>query len=92
MIVFDSRREAVDRLTALGAQAVKSPREMADQVETVIASLTTPDIVLEVATGADGVIEGKRVRRFVDLDHRRGHGPAHFEALKAKNIVRSTAP
>ena len=32
-----------------------------------MVSLPTPDIVLKVATGPDGVIEGKRVRRFVDL-------------------------
>ena len=32
-----------------------------------MASLPTPDIVLKVATGPSGVIEGKRVRRFVDL-------------------------
>ena len=93
VIVFDMRREAVDRLTALGAQAAKSPREMADQVETVMASLPTPDIVLAVATGADGVIEGKRVRRFVDLSTT-GAVMARriFEALKAKNIVQIDCP
>ena len=93
VIVFDMRREAVDRLTALGAQAAKSPREMADQVETVMASLPTPDTVLAVATGADGVIEGKRVRRFVDLSTT-GAVMARriFEALKAKNIVQIDCP
>jgi 3-hydroxyisobutyrate dehydrogenase-like beta-hydroxyacid dehydrogenase len=93
VIVFDTRREAVGRLTALGAQAAKSPREMADQVETVMASLPTPDIVLAVATGADGVIEGKRVRRFVDLSTT-GAVMARriFEALRAKNIVQIDCP
>jgi hypothetical protein len=47
-----------------------------------MASLPTPDVVLKVATGPDGVIEGKRVRRFVDLlDHRRGDGAAHLQAV-----------
>jgi 3-hydroxyisobutyrate dehydrogenase-like beta-hydroxyacid dehydrogenase len=66
---------------------------MADQVETVMASLPTPDIVLEVATGADGVIEGKRVRRFVDLSTT-GAVMARriFEVLKAKNIVQIDCP
>src|SRR6266566_4709797 len=54
-------RDAIDRLTALGAQAAGSPRAIAGEVETVMASLPTPDIVLAVATGPDGVIEGKRV-------------------------------
>src|SRR5262249_56366782 len=67
LVVFDTRREVVERLTALGAQPAGSPREVADAVETVMVSLPTPDVVLAVATGPGGVIEGKRVRRFVDL-------------------------
>ena len=91
--VFDTRREAVDRLIALGARAAGSPRTMADQVETVMASLPTPDIVLAVATGADGVIEGKRVRRFVDLSTTGAvMAKRIFEALKAKNIVQIDCP
>src|SRR5215471_2389139 len=35
--VLDTRREAVDRLVALGAQAGTSPRAIADAVETVMA-------------------------------------------------------
>src|SRR6266487_499728 len=51
LVAFDTRREALDRLTALGAQAAGSTREIVDEVETVMASLPTPEIVLEVATG-----------------------------------------
>lgn len=93
VIVFDTRREAVDRLTALGARAAQSPRDMADQVETVMASLPTPDIVLAVATGADGVIAGKRVRRFVDLSTTGAvMAKRIFAALKEKNIVQIDCP
>jgi 3-hydroxyisobutyrate dehydrogenase-like beta-hydroxyacid dehydrogenase len=93
VIVFDTRREAVDRLTALGAHAAQSPRDMADQVETVMASLPTPDIVLAVATGADGVIAGKRVRRFVDLSTTGAvMAKRIFAALKEKNIVQIDCP
>ena len=93
VIVFDTRREAVDRLTALGAHAAQSPRDMADQVETVMASLPTPDIVLAVATGPDGVIEGKRVRRFVDLSTTGAvMAKRIFAALKEKNIVQIDCP
>jgi len=67
LIVFDTRREAVDRLVAMGAQAASSPKEVADRVETVMASLPSLQASLEVATGTNGVIEGKRVKRFVDL-------------------------
>ena len=67
VVVYDTRQEAIGNLAALGAIAARSPAEVADAAETVMASLPTPDIVLTVATGPGGVIEGKRVRRFVDL-------------------------
>jgi 3-hydroxyisobutyrate dehydrogenase-like beta-hydroxyacid dehydrogenase len=93
IIVYDTRREAIDRLAALGAQAAGSPRAIADEVETVMASLPTPDIVLAVATGPGGVIEGKRVRRFVDLSTTGAvMAKRIFTALKAKNIVQIDCP
>jgi hypothetical protein len=93
VMVFDVRSEAIDRLTALGARAAASPRAIADEVETVMASLPTPDIVLAVATGPDGVIEGKRVRRFVDLSTTGAvMAKRIFAALAAKNIVQIDCP
>jgi 3-hydroxyisobutyrate dehydrogenase-like beta-hydroxyacid dehydrogenase len=66
---------------------------MADGVETVMASLPTPEIVLEVATGSDGVIEGKRVRRFVDLSTTGAvMAKRIFEALREKHIVQIDCP
>jgi 3-hydroxyisobutyrate dehydrogenase-like beta-hydroxyacid dehydrogenase len=93
VLVLDTRREAMDRLTALGAHGRDSARALADEVETVVASLPTPDVVLAVATGAAGVIEGKRVRRFVDLSTT-GSVMAKriFDALKARNIVQIDSP
>src|SRR6202023_715195 len=67
LVVFDQRKEAVDKLVALGAQAASSPKDIADRVETVMASLPSLQASLEVATGTGGVIEGARVKRFVDL-------------------------
>ena len=93
VMVFDTQRNAMDRLVALGAQAGGSPRAIADEVETVMVSLPTPDIVLAVATGPDGVIEGKRVRRFVDLSTTGAvMAKRIFELLKAKNIVQIDCP
>src|ERR1043166_7261136 len=51
LIVYDTSGQMMSRLTSLGAVAAKSPRDVADQVETVMASLPTPDIVLALATG-----------------------------------------
>jgi 3-hydroxyisobutyrate dehydrogenase-like beta-hydroxyacid dehydrogenase len=92
-VVYDTRQEAIGNLAALGAVAARSPQEVADAAETVMVSLPTPDIVLAVATGPQGVIEGKRVRRFVDLSTT-GAVMAQriFAALKARNIVQIDAP
>lgn len=93
VLVFDVRREAIDRLAALGAQAAASPRAIADEVETVMASLPTPDIVLAVATGPDGVSEGQRVRRFVDLSTTGAvMAKRIFAALAEKGIVQIDCP
>ncbi len=93
LIVFDVRREAIDRLTALGARPASSPRAIADAAETVMASLPTPDIVLAVATGPGGVIEGRRVRRFVDLSTTGAvMAKRIFAALAARDIVQIDCP
>src|SRR5579884_2963280 len=67
LVVFDTRKEAVAQLVARGAEAAGSPRDVADSAETVMASLPSLQASLEVATGAAGVIEGRRIKRFVDL-------------------------
>jgi 3-hydroxyisobutyrate dehydrogenase-like beta-hydroxyacid dehydrogenase len=67
VVVFDSRREVVDELVALGAHAGSSVRDVADQVETVMASLPSVQASLDVAMGSGGVIAGARVTRFVEL-------------------------
>jgi 3-hydroxyisobutyrate dehydrogenase-like beta-hydroxyacid dehydrogenase len=91
--VFDLRREPMDRLVEIGAQAAGSLREVADRVETVLASLPTPDVVQAVALGKGGLIEGNRMRRFVDLSTT-GSVMANriFDALKERDIVQIDAP
>ena len=42
LVVFDTSGQMISRLTALGATAASSPRDVADRVETVLASLPTP--------------------------------------------------
>src|SRR5208282_3864073 len=93
VVVYDTRQEAIGNLTARGAVAARSPAEVADAAETVMASLPTPDIVLAVATGPSGVIEGKRVRRFIDLSTT-GAVTAQriFDLLAARNIVQIDSP
>jgi 3-hydroxyisobutyrate dehydrogenase-like beta-hydroxyacid dehydrogenase len=93
LTVYDTRPEAMERLTKIGAAAAASPREVADRNETVLASLPTPDIVLAVATGKDGVIEGRKVRRFVDTSTTGSRMAIRIaEALAKSNIVQLDSP
>ena len=93
LVVFDQRKEAIDKLVALGAQAASSPQEVADRAETVMASLPSLQASREVATGAAGVIEGKRVRRFVDLSTVGSHMAVRIHDLLVKrNIVQLDSP
>src|SRR5580765_6387590 len=93
LTVFDTRKEVVDKLVALGAQAASSPKEIADRVETVMASLPSLQASLDVATGAGGVIEGKRVKRFVDLSTVGSQMAVKIHDLLAgKNIVQIDSP
>jgi 3-hydroxyisobutyrate dehydrogenase-like beta-hydroxyacid dehydrogenase len=93
LIVYDTSGQMMSRLTALGAEAASSPRDVADRVETVMASLPSPEVVLTVATSADGVIEGRKVRRFVDLSTTGARMAIRIaEALKAKGIVQIDSP
>src|SRR3990167_1118864 len=93
LTVFDVRPDAVARLTSLGAVAAKSAREVASRTETVMASLPSPEASLAVATGKDGVIEGTRGRRFLDLSTTGARVAVRIaEALAAREIVQIDCP
>jgi 3-hydroxyisobutyrate dehydrogenase-like beta-hydroxyacid dehydrogenase len=93
LVVFDTRKEAVDKLVALGAQSASSPKEVADRTETVMASLPSLQASLEVATGKDGVIEGQKVKRFVDLSTVGSQMAVRIhDLLKTRNIVQIDSP
>lgn len=87
VVVCDARRENLDRAVALGATAAETPREVADRCETVLASLPTPQVSHEVAVGADGVIAGSRVKRFVDLSTVGSHTARQIHAALAQRAV-----
>ncbi len=93
VVVFDTRKDPVEKAVALGAEAAQSVREVADRAETVMASLPTPDIVQAVAAGKGGLIEGNRICRFVDLSTT-GSVMAQriFETLKERQIVQIDSP
>lgn len=93
LIAFDTRKEAVDRLVKLGADTASSPKDVADRAETVMASLPSLQASLEVATGKGGVIEGGRIKRFVDLSTVGSQMAVRIHDLLTKrNIVQLDSP
>ena len=93
LVVYDTRNDAVAPLVALGAQLASSPQDVADRVETVMASLPSLAVSEKVATGEGGVIHGKRVKRFIDLSTTGSRVAAKIAAtLAAKNIVQIDSP
>lgn len=93
LVVHDTNAQAVAGLAERGARVARTPKETADQAESVFASLPSPEASVAVATGKNGVIEGTRVRRFIDLSTT---GPRVaqkiFDALSARNIVQVDCP
>lgn len=93
LVVFDQRKDAVDGLVALGAQAATSPKDVADRVENVFASLPSLQASLDVATGDNGVSTGQRVKRFVDLSTIGSQMAVRIHGLLAQhNIVQIDSP
>ncbi|HVI15069.1 MAG TPA: NAD(P)-dependent oxidoreductase [Pseudolabrys sp.] len=93
LIVYDTRNDAVAPLVAMGAQVASSPADVADRVETVMASLPSLQISEKVALGEGGVIEGKRIKRFIDLSTTGATVAARIAAgLARKNIVQIDCP
>src|SRR5262249_166002 len=90
LVVFDTRKDVVEQLVKLGAEAASSPKDVADRTETVMASLPSLQASLDVATGKDGVIEGKRV---IDLSTVGSEMAVKIHDILAKhNIVQIDSP
>jgi 3-hydroxyisobutyrate dehydrogenase-like beta-hydroxyacid dehydrogenase len=91
--VFDTDETAMARLEQRGANRAASAADVASQCETVLVSLPTPDVVKAVALGKGGVIEGSKVKTFIDLSTT---GPRIAkevaEGLAKKDITAVDAP
>src|SRR5262245_3799237 len=93
LIVYDTQKAAMDRLVALGARPGASVKHIADEDESVMASLPSLQASLDVATGPGGVIEGTKVRRFIDLSTVGSQMAVRIHGLLAKkNIVQIDSP
>jgi 3-hydroxyisobutyrate dehydrogenase-like beta-hydroxyacid dehydrogenase len=93
LVVYDTRNDAVAPLVALGAQLGSSPQDVADRVETVMASLPSLAVSEKVALGEGGIIHGKRVKRLIDLSTTGSRTAIKIaDALTKKNIVQIDCP
>jgi len=93
LVIYDTRNDAVAPLVALGAKLASSPQDVADRVETVMASLPSLQISQKVALGEGGVIHGKRIKRLIDLSTTGSRVAAEIAAgLAKKNIVQIDSP
>lgn len=63
-IAYDLNGEALSKFSARGGSVAASPLEVANAAETVLASLPTPAVILEVI-GA--LKDGSEIKRFIDL-------------------------
>lgn len=67
LIAHDTNDAALTQLVVAGATRANSPAAVASAARLVLASLPTPQIVLDVVRGKNGVRDGTAVRTFVDL-------------------------
>jgi 3-hydroxyisobutyrate dehydrogenase-like beta-hydroxyacid dehydrogenase len=91
--VFDTSDAAIQTFVDLGARRAASVAAVASECEIVITCLPTPQVVQKVALGAGGVVEGTRVKIFVDMSTTGAtYAKRIAEGLAAKGIVAVDAP
>ena len=90
VVTFDLDQAALKRATDRGAQAAGSAADVASQVEIILVSLPTPDVVRRVA---EGVAEGGKAKVFIDLSTTGPRVAAEVAAfLRGKGITPMDAP
>jgi len=93
LTVMDLNDQAVKALTDRGATRAATAREVADAAELVFASLPSPAVVRDTALGPDGVINGSKVKTFVDLSTTGPQVAGQVaQGLSAKGIASLDAP
>ena len=93
LTVFDTSDEMVKPLVEKGARRADSPAAVASAAEIVLASLPTPPVVQAVALGPKGIIEGTKVKVFIDVSTTGStYAKRVAEGLAEKGITAVDAP
>ena len=66
LTVCDTNPAAADKMAARGARVAATAQEVANECEVVFACLPTPAISEEVALGPNGVVNGTRVKVYIE--------------------------
>lgn len=91
--IYDTSEAAIAPLVEIGAKRAASPAAVASAAEIVLASVPTPPIVQAVTLGPNGIIDGKRVKIFVDVSTTGATVEKLVaEGLAAKGITAVDAP
>jgi 3-hydroxyisobutyrate dehydrogenase-like beta-hydroxyacid dehydrogenase len=88
VIGFDIESAKREHIEKLGAKAVDNPAKAAEQSDRVILSLPNTEVVLKVVEGPDGILESKRLPRYI-IDTTTGdpdETSALAQRLKEKDI------
>jgi len=93
LCIFDTSADAIAPLAARGAMVATSPADVASNARIVLMSLPTPQIVQNVALGANGISSGSSVKVVVDLSTS-GPGVATIisKGLAEKGVVTFDSP
>ena len=93
LTTYDTNKAAMAPLIEMGAKPADSPAAVASAAEIVFASVPTPPIVQGVALGPKGVVEGSRVKIFIDVSTTGATvAKAVAEGLSTKGIAAVDAP
>jgi 3-hydroxyisobutyrate dehydrogenase-like beta-hydroxyacid dehydrogenase len=93
LTIFDTNEAVMKPLIEKGAKRADSPAGVASAAEIVLGSLPTPPIVQAVALGPRGVIEGTKVKIFIDVSTTGSvYAKKIAEGLAAKGITQVDAP
>ena len=66
LTVCDTNPQAFAPLVARGATVASSPRELADKVDIVFASMPSREASIAVALGESGVVHGRKLKVYVE--------------------------
>ena len=73
-----------------GAKSAQSPESVASQTDTILMSLPTPEVVNNVALGANGIIAGSKIKTLVDLSTTGPHVAQELAMKLSENEINNS--